>query len=97
MSHAVLRPAGTLWLLTFGSLVSLIIITLTSAGAVTPAFVGALHGTAHPCDTLQLTYTQTLAIVCAIDTWDLAVVPYPMGATFTSTSRGAVSMIWAFK
>lgn len=97
VSHAILRPARTLWLLTFVSLVSLVIITLTSASAVTPAFVGALHGTAQPCDTLQLTHTQTLSIVCAIDTWDLAVVPYPMGATFTSTSRGAVSMIWAFK
>lgn len=97
VSHAVLWPPRTLGFLTFWTLVSLVVVTLTPAGTVTPPFVGALHGTADSGHTLQTTHTQALTIIGSVHTWNLAVVSDPVGTTFTFPSRGAISMVWTYE
>lgn len=97
VSHAVLGPPWTLGFLTFWTLVTLVVVTLTLAGTVTPPFVGALHSTADSGHTLQTTYTQALAVVGSVHTWSLAVVSDPVGTTFTLPSRCAISMVWTYK
>lgn len=97
MSHAVLWPPWTLGFLTFWTLVSLVVVTLTPTGTVTPPFVGALHGTADSGHTLQTTHTQALTIIGSVHTWNLAVVSDPVGTTFTLPSRGAISMVWTYE